>query len=725
MHLLKADYVEIDKDGHVQESTKGFFRLPGVTTSYLYVGMWGSVFAAHTEDMNLLSINYLHAGAPKYWYSIAPEDAQRFESLACSLFPSHLRTCTEFLRHKSQLISPQYLKKAGIKYKTQVQRAGDIIITFPGSYHFGFNTGFNVAESTNFAVPEWIPWGKKAAVCMCTPHSVRFDVKRLELLLENYTSDMELTREKLAYHEWASLKQMKWNFSRSPPVDANEFPDIDEHTETEPGVKSAEDSSAPFALATINPYVPKADQSFSKTISYENGFFVQVKVGGRSGVNARKRKLPNKENSSEPMEWRRAIRAPGSSLEVGDSVLVLLTCYEDSGERVDRCFSGKLVDSQENFVRVHYDGMAKDMDSWIDISSNTIFLDGGNVSEVEMGISQPVTTAEDTQEEKKVKSKSTEKISPMKGRGNMLKLKAIYKDKPVSVILKIRSSSVSKIAIKQAMKEKSPQKRRKANIFEPNPYAKVYRNNRGSSPDNLNDKTSANLSTSKGESLTRELPKWIRALSVIDVNNMPSYMRPLLRDPTSRKGRGECDSDFKGVNRRVRKGTIRYSAQINHLGHTHYLGTFDNEWEAGSIFAWAYYIIRNHEMGNASVSPCYDHATSMFSQANIPFKCDAQKRTPSSQPIFRECDFLDGQGSFTSEYAYAAIPHFHAYQGYDYSGSEMQYRGSLHHSVPDNNGMRASTPTFSSHENYYRNQHGYYYRTSYYRNHFGHYYHDI
>jgi len=39
--------------------------MPGVTSAYLYFGQFGAVFTAHTEDMNLLSINYLHAGEPK------------------------------------------------------------------------------------------------------------------------------------------------------------------------------------------------------------------------------------------------------------------------------------------------------------------------------------------------------------------------------------------------------------------------------------------------------------------------------------------------------------------------------------------------------------------------------------------------------------------------------------------------------------------------------------
>jgi hypothetical protein len=163
--------------------------LPGVTKSMLYVGMWQALFAFHTEDMNLYSINYLHFGQPKSWYFVSPSDGERFESVMNGYFPHKLRDCKQYLRHKTSMLSPSQLKKENISFTRVTQMEGEIVITFPYSYHAGFNHGFNMAESANFASESWVDWGERARVCRCRPSSVAINMAWLKQQLPTYNKD--------------------------------------------------------------------------------------------------------------------------------------------------------------------------------------------------------------------------------------------------------------------------------------------------------------------------------------------------------------------------------------------------------------------------------------------------------------------------------------------------------------------------------------------------------
>ncbi|KIX08954.1 uncharacterized protein Z518_00032 [Rhinocladiella mackenziei CBS 650.93] len=151
--------------------------IPGVNTAYLYLGMWRATFAWHLEDVDLYSINYIHFGAPKQWYSVSQKDAPRFEAAMKSLWTSDAKNCDQFLRHKTYLVSPSILKsKFGVNVNKIVHREGQFVITFPIGYHSGYNLGYNCAESVNFAIENWLQYGKTARKCQCEADSVFIDV---------------------------------------------------------------------------------------------------------------------------------------------------------------------------------------------------------------------------------------------------------------------------------------------------------------------------------------------------------------------------------------------------------------------------------------------------------------------------------------------------------------------------------------------------------------------
>jgi JmjC domain, hydroxylase len=367
------------------------------------MGMWASVFAVHTEDMNLLSINYLHAGAPKIWYAIAPgTDAKRLENLTEHYFAHAHHDCKQFLRHKRSLLSPMILKKAGIKYTMQVQYPGDAMITMPGGYHFGFNTGFNVAEATNFGVPEWIPFGHEARICMCRPDSVRIDMIRLERLLARYIKEnkKKTSRRRKSFRDWGILHAKAHSKQQQESDSESESEDEDEenknNSNTPPTHKNSKKPRMKEFWVEVMAPVPsaqRADYGRRVSVSCQPKKTTTTKKRPRGKG---KRQLPQQEKEV----WHLAKPMTRKGLVVNAKVLVMIpgiaakkeeqesSDSSDSDETFDaeedeQCFAGVITEFSEEHCRVHFDRLPKDDDVWMHIDSKKLFLDGGRWDELQ------------------------------------------------------------------------------------------------------------------------------------------------------------------------------------------------------------------------------------------------------------------------------------------------------------------------------------------------------
>lgn len=60
------------------------------------------------------------------------------------------------------MVDPAVLLAAGLPVCRAVQQPGQFVVTFPRTYHAGFNAGINCAEAVNFASASWLPYAGRA-----------------------------------------------------------------------------------------------------------------------------------------------------------------------------------------------------------------------------------------------------------------------------------------------------------------------------------------------------------------------------------------------------------------------------------------------------------------------------------------------------------------------------------------------------------------------------------
>ena len=132
--------------------------ISGVTSPWAYIGGLFSTFCWHYEDIWMYSVNFMHEGKGKTWYTIPTSHTTQFRALMRKKYAKELIDRKYLLTEVVITFCPLELIKEGIPVYKAYQSANEMIITFPGAYHTGFSNGYNVAEAVNLATPDWVEY---------------------------------------------------------------------------------------------------------------------------------------------------------------------------------------------------------------------------------------------------------------------------------------------------------------------------------------------------------------------------------------------------------------------------------------------------------------------------------------------------------------------------------------------------------------------------------------
>ena len=150
LHVTDKD-MELKNDAWVFEdlNMENMPEVSGVNTPWAYVGTTGSKFGVHLEDSNIGGVNTLWEGAEKIWFCC--DQREQFQNALETLYPVQYEGCWTYHRHKQFWVDPNMMaEKFGLTIYKIIQKPGDTVVVWPGTWHWGFNRGFNCSMAVNY-----------------------------------------------------------------------------------------------------------------------------------------------------------------------------------------------------------------------------------------------------------------------------------------------------------------------------------------------------------------------------------------------------------------------------------------------------------------------------------------------------------------------------------------------------------------------------------------------
>lgn len=127
----------------------------------------------------------MHEGAGKVWYVIPDSQRTNFEKYARKRYRQIFWKDPAILTALNLQISPVDLARAGVKVYRTIQKQGEFILTFPGSYHSGVSVGYTMAEAINFTSSSWLKHCEKS-IQICKNGGVKRPIFPMEwMIIEN------------------------------------------------------------------------------------------------------------------------------------------------------------------------------------------------------------------------------------------------------------------------------------------------------------------------------------------------------------------------------------------------------------------------------------------------------------------------------------------------------------------------------------------------------------